>query len=96
MENLIVSEIFKNIQDEFGQGSYQYYSSVTKTHYLYVSNRLIFLIHSDEIGETATCLFLYIIKYGKETQVPEEISVKIPFSELENYIYRYISENLQQ
>lgn len=96
--NQKVDEIFKSIQEELGKGSFQYYSTITKSHYLYVNNRVIFLIHSDEIGvgPEALDVGMYIIKPDKQTSVPIEVFVsKIPFSELEDFIYRFIvSEDL--
>ena len=53
MENKRITKIFENICKELGKGSFQYYSTVVKTHYLQLTGvriPTVFLIHSSDLS----------------------------------------------
>lgn len=94
MENKRITKIFENICEELGKGSFQYYSTVVKTHYLRITgikNPAVFLIHSDEIGPNASEVPMYIIKTNPEGDLPTEELVTVSYNNIENYIYRYLA-----
>lgn len=94
MENKRITEIFKNICDELGEGSFQYYSTVVKTHYLQITGikiPTVFLIHSDEIGFKASEVPMYVIKTNPGGGLPTEELVTISYKNIEDYVYRYLA-----
>lgn len=94
MENKRITKIFENICKELGEGSFQYYSTVVKTHYLQLTGvriSTVFLIHSDEIGPDASKVPMYIIRTESEGELPTEELITISYEDIENYIYRYLA-----
>lgn len=90
--NKEIDSIFERIKDELRDGSFQYYSLSTKSHYLYIGNKLIFIINLNELGPEPSKVGLYVIRYEKAGEVPIESFISsIPLSELEDYIYRVVS-----
>lgn len=89
--NKEIDSIFERIKDELKDGSLQYYSSATKSHYLYIGGKLAFIINLNESGLKPSKVGLYIIKYEKAGEVPVESFISsVPLSELESYIYHYL------
>lgn len=89
MENKRITKIFENICKELGKGSFQYYSTVVKTHYLQLTGvriLTVFLIHSDEIGPDASKVPMYIIRTEPEGELPTEELITISYEDIENYI----------
>jgi hypothetical protein len=94
MENKRITKIFENICKKLGKGSFQYYSTVVKTHYLQLTGvriPTVFLIHSDEIGPDASKVPMYIIRTEPEGELPTEELITISYEDIENYIYRYLA-----
>lgn len=94
MENKRITKIFENICKELGKGSFQYYSTVVKTHYLQLTGvriPTVFLIHSDEIGPDASKVPMYIIRAESEGELPTEELITISYEDIENYIYCYLA-----
>lgn len=93
-ENKRITEIFKNICNELGKGSFQYYSTVVKTHYLQLTGikmSTVFLIHADEIGPEASEVPMYVIKSVPGGELPTEELILISYEDIENYVYRYLA-----
>lgn len=93
-ENKRITEIFKGICKELGKGSFQYYSTVIRTHFLQltgIKNPTTFLIHSDEIGPEASEVPMYVIKSNPEGELPTEELILISYNKIEDYVYRYLA-----
>ena len=94
MENKRITKIFENICKELGKGSFQYYSTVVKTHYLQLTGvriPTVFLIHPDEIVPDAYKVPIFLIIADSECELPTEELITISYEDIENYIYRYLA-----
>lgn len=95
MKNKDIYNIFERIKNELKDGSLQYYSTATDSHYLYVGDKLVFIINMNELRPNPSEIGLYVIKYERAGKVPVESFISsVPLSDLENYIYHYLINEL--